>query len=48
MFTPTFVHHTEANVKMLVKVDDPFCTGEAKLVDNMFTALGKLLTTKIT
>ena len=32
----------------MLHVDDPLCIGEAKLADNLFTALGQRLTTKIT
>ena len=39
--TSAVVYHTETNVKMLVHVDDPLCIGEAKLIDNLFTALGQ-------
>ena len=38
----------KTNVEMLIRVVDPLCVGEAKLVDNLFTALGQWLTIKTT
>ena len=46
--TPTVVHHTETSVKSLVQVDDPIRIGGQVQVDNLVTALGHWLTTKVT